>query len=335
MANKAIPITQHHLDDSTLPVVSISCMTYNHENFIGKTIEGFMMQKTTFPVKINIFEDCSTDKTASIIKKYQKKYPNLFNVFFQPENTWRKPIRRQAMKPFFEAHVKSKYLAICEGDDYWIDPLKLQKQVDFLERNEDYGIVYTEIDRVDEKGDIIDQSFFKNDPASFCKTFDDYLIYAPFRAPCTWLYRTRLYRDRKKTYIVGDLPRLLDLLATSKIHFIEDTTAHYRVLTKSASHFTTIEQEYNYMKGIYEIQTDYAKNYRVCKDIIEIIKINYAVRSYNFAVAQNDLKQIKCANLLLKNHHEIAFKFKTLQFIGKFKLARALYSIFLNKRLGN
>ena len=277
MSNKAIPITQHHLDESSLPVVCISCLTYNHEDFIGKAIEGFLMQKTTFPVKINIFEDCSTDKTASIIKKYQKKHPNLFNVLFQPENTWRKSIRRQAMKPFFEAHVKSKYLAICEGDDYWIDPLKLQKQVDFLDQNEDYGIVYTEIDRVNEKGDIIDQSFFKNDPASFCKTFDDYLIYAPFRAPCTWMYRTRLYRDREKTYIVGDLPRLLDLLASSKIHFIEDTTAHYRVLNNSASHFTNISNEYSFQKGIFEIQMDYAHKYNVPENVIEAIKIKHAL----------------------------------------------------------
>ena len=138
MLNKPIPITQHLLDDNNEQLVSISCLTYNHEDFIKDTIEGFLMQKTTFPVKIVIFEDCSTDNTANIIREYQAKYPHLFNVFFQKENTWKNPIRKKALEPFYEAHNQAKYIALCEGDDYWIDPLKLQKQVDFLEQNEDY-----------------------------------------------------------------------------------------------------------------------------------------------------------------------------------------------------
>ena len=253
MLNIPIPITQHHLDENTDQLVSISCLTYNHENFIRETIEGFLMQKTTFPVKIIIFEDCSTDNTANIIREYKAKFPHLFNVFLQSENTYGKTIRKKALEPYQQAHFKSKYIAFCEGDDYWTNPLKLQKQVDFLEKNKDYGLVYTEIDRVDDRRNIIDRSFFKNDPAAFCQTFEDYLVHTPFRAPCTWLYRKELYKKRKKNYVVGDLPLLLDIVAQSKIHFLKETTANYRILEKSASHFTNLKHTYTFMKGVFEL----------------------------------------------------------------------------------
>ncbi|MFA6360929.1 MAG: glycosyltransferase [Dysgonamonadaceae bacterium] len=334
MLNNPIPITQHLLDDDTVQLVSISCLTYNHERFISDAIEGFLMQKTTFPVKINIFEDCSSDNTANIIREYQAKYPSLFNVFFQAENTWRKPIREKALKPFYEAHNKAKYIALCEGDDYWTDPLKLQKQVDFLEQNEDYGLVYTEINRIDEKGDIIDRDFFKNEPAAFCQTFEDYLLHAPFRAPCTWLFRRKLYREITKRYVAADLPMLLDIIASSKIHFLNDTTTHYRILTKSASHFTNLSHTYAFMKGVFEIQMDYAQKYNVSKDIIEAIKIKHAFVSYNFAVAQHDINQIKIADKLLIDHPELSYKFKVIKLLSKTKFGRLLVRKRLIKRLG-
>lgn len=334
MLTKPTPITQHHFDEVIEQMVSISCLTYNHESFIRDTIEGFLMQKTTFPVKIVIFEDCSTDNTANIIREYQEKYPQLFNVFFQSENTWGKPIREKAMKPYRKAHYKSKYIALCEGDDYWTNPLKLQKQVDFLEKNKEYGLVYTEIDRVDDKGNIIDRSFFKNEPAAFCQTFEDYLVQAPFRAPCTWLYRKELYKKREKNYVVGDLPMLLDIVAQSKIYFLKVTTANYRILEKSASHFTNLKHTYAFMKGVFEIQMDYARKYNVSEDIIDAIKIKHALVSYNFAVAQHDINQIKAANKLLKRHPNVNYKFKIIKLLSKLKIGRELVKLRLNKKLG-
>ena len=335
MLNRPIPITQHVLDDDTVQLVSISCLTYNHENFIRDTIQGFLIQETTFSVKINIFEDCSRDNTANIIREYQEKYPALFNVFFQPENTWKKPIRKKALEPFYKAHEKAKYIALCEGDDYWTDPLKLQKQVDFLEQNNDYGLVYTDINKVDKNNILFELQSFTKKPLPVCESFEDYLINSPFLAPCTWLIRANLIQKREKKYVVGDLPMLLDIVAHSKIHYLNEACSNYRVLTRSASHFTTVEQEYNFMKGMYEIQIDYAQKYRISKDVIEKIKINYAFRSYNFAVAQNDKTQIKVANKLLKNHSGISLKFRLIKLISKSKLTRAIYKKIFNKRLGN
>ena len=137
-----IPITEQVWPADTLPFVAVSILTYDHESFIRECVEGILMQRTTFPVRIVIFEDCSTDNTAGILKEYEEKYPDLFRVYYMPENTYRKPIRRILNRPFMEERAKAKYIATCEGDDYWTDPLKLQKQVDFLEGNEEYVMSY-------------------------------------------------------------------------------------------------------------------------------------------------------------------------------------------------
>jgi glycosyltransferase involved in cell wall biosynthesis len=121
---------------SETPLVSICCSTYNHEKFISDALDGFLIQKCNFPVEILIHEDCSTDNTAAIIKEYQKNYPNLIKPIFQKENQYSKGI-----KPFTQLlypRATGKYIALCEGDDYWTDPLKLQKQVEFLEANPEY-----------------------------------------------------------------------------------------------------------------------------------------------------------------------------------------------------
>jgi glycosyltransferase involved in cell wall biosynthesis len=123
-----------------IPLVSVSCATYNHENYIRDAIEGFLMQKTTFPIEILIHDDASTDGTAEIIKEYEKMHPDLVLPIYQKENQYSKGI---VISPTFNwPRAKGKYIALCEGDDYWTDPLKLQKQVDFLEGNEGYSMCF-------------------------------------------------------------------------------------------------------------------------------------------------------------------------------------------------
>lgn len=117
------------------PVVSVLMITYNHEKYISEAIEGVLMQKTTFPIELIIGEDFSTDNTRKIVLAYAEKYPDIIRLLLPESNL--------GMMKNFIGTLKAatgRYIALCEGDDYWIDSYKLQKQVDFLEANEDYSI---------------------------------------------------------------------------------------------------------------------------------------------------------------------------------------------------
>jgi glycosyltransferase involved in cell wall biosynthesis len=123
-----------------MPVVSIWCITYNHVNFIRDAIEGFLMQETTFPVEIFIHDDASTDGTVEIITEYAEKYPELFWTVLQKENQWSKGNRRI----LFDYHAKQRgeFIALCEGDDFWIAKNKLQNQVEILLKDPSISLVF-------------------------------------------------------------------------------------------------------------------------------------------------------------------------------------------------
>ena len=118
------------------PLVSICCLTYNHEPYIKQCLDGFLMQKTNFPFEILIHDDASVDNTQNIIKNYELKHSDIIKPIYQKENQYSKGIGVSRVYQFPRA--KGKYIAMCEGDDYWIDPYKLQKQVDFLETHPEY-----------------------------------------------------------------------------------------------------------------------------------------------------------------------------------------------------
>lgn len=119
--------------------LSIVCLTYNHAKFIRRALDGFIMQQTNFPFEVLIHDDASNDGTQEIIREYEQKYPNIIKPIYQTENQWgKKHIWRDIVFP----RVQGQYVALCEGDDYWIDGQKLQKQVDFLETHPNYSICF-------------------------------------------------------------------------------------------------------------------------------------------------------------------------------------------------
>ena len=126
-------------------MVTIRCLTYNHEPYIRQCLDGFVMQKTNFRFEAVVHDDASTDGTASIIREYAEKYPDIIKPIYETENKYSK--QDGSIRKILDAHTHGKYVAMCEGDDYWTDPYKLQKQVDFLESHPDYVMCSHRFDR--------------------------------------------------------------------------------------------------------------------------------------------------------------------------------------------
>lgn len=115
--------------------ITIYCLTYNHVDYIKDALEGFLMQKTDYTYNVFVYDDASTDGTSDILKEYKKKYPEIFDIYISPCNIYNLPDRESIMHKLYEKHITGRYVAWCEGDDYWTDPNKLQKQIEFMERN--------------------------------------------------------------------------------------------------------------------------------------------------------------------------------------------------------
>lgn len=275
-----------------IPLVSISCITYNHEPYIMQTLDGFLMQKTRFPFEVLIHDDASTDRTADIIREYEKKFPKIIKPIYQKENQYSKG-NRAILASFVYPRAKGKYIALCEGDDYWIDENKLQKQVDFMEQNPDVGLTYSKVKMLNNKqneffsvwgkekncfAELIQENQIPT--LSVCMRKDILLQYIKDVAPDT------------KNWLMGDYPMWLYFIHVSKVKFFDEITGVYRALENSASHSTNVLKQINFLKSTYDIKeffvfffnetnVDYPKYHdAICHLFIENVD-NYLKSSYN------------------------------------------------------
>lgn len=237
------------------PLVSICSITYNHAPYIRQCLDGFLMQQTTFPIEIIINDDCSTDGTTEIVKEYAEKYPDLIRPIFHEENQYQKGVKGM-FATFVFPKARGKYIAMCEGDDYWTDPLKLQKQVDFLEANPEYGLVHTRAKVFTRKK----EEFSKDGHTigSPFKNFDELLVSNKI-ATLTTCFRNdlcRLYLDEVHLYPkwrMGDYPLWLFIASKSSVYFMQDITSVYRELENSASHFTDLKNECDFILDSFDV----------------------------------------------------------------------------------
>ena len=124
------------------PIVTVWCLAYNQKDFIRDALEGFVMQKTSFPFEVIVHDDASTDGTTAIVQEYARHYPDIIKPVIETENQWHKGGLKHIIKIMNEKYRKGKYIAFCEGDDYWTAPQKLQLQVDFLESHPEYSMCF-------------------------------------------------------------------------------------------------------------------------------------------------------------------------------------------------
>lgn len=135
--------------------VTIRCFTFNHERFIRQCLEGFVMQKADFRFEAIVHDDASTDNTAAIIREYAEKYPDIIKPIYETENQYSK--HDGSLTRIMNAHTRGKYIAMCEGDDYWTDPYKIQKQVDFLESHPDYVMCSSRFDKYWQESGVLEE----------------------------------------------------------------------------------------------------------------------------------------------------------------------------------
>ena len=222
------PIAEHQWSEGTCPLVSICCITYNHQRFIEECIESFLKQKTNFPVEIIIHDDASTDRTTEIIRDYYAKYPALFRPILQKENQYQQGKRRILLSNMVPT-AKGEYIAICEGDDYWASPQKLQKQVDFLDQHPGYSLCGHRVMHI--FGGSPESTPCPSPVQKESGTLEDILRWN-YLPTCSVVYRTALGAELPAWFTGlshGDWPRWALLAQRGRIGFINEVMARYRV----------------------------------------------------------------------------------------------------------
>lgn len=240
--------------------VSIICTNYNKGDWVREAIDSFLNQKTNFDFEIIIIDDASTDHSYEIIQEYQNKFPEKVRTFRNEVNlgitkTWKKICRE----------AKGQYIARCDSDDFWIDPLKLQKQVDLLDASIDSLWSNTEFDMVDLDGNLIQKNAFANKALPLIDSYEEMLVMKGMTMASTWLVDTALMQDVSAqisdTAADDTFELQLELFKRTKISFLSDSTTVYRMNLGSDSKPMTLETAEKRFTGILDSQIKYLNKY--------------------------------------------------------------------------
>lgn len=282
-----------------LPMVSIWCFVYNQESYIRQCLEGVILQKTNFKIEVIIHDDASSDHTPDIIREYAKKYPDIIKPIYETENQYSK--HDGSLRSIMNNACKGKYIAFCEGDDYWIDPLKLQKQIDFLEKNPEYGMCCG------------NASIYKENIGKICGTANKEVPYFSDNENKEEVFNsivfgrgggivtaTVVYRSDVRSRIIGndkfflmeDTPLWLDISQLSKIKYFDEIFSVYRVHEGSASRPKSTLEDWRFTLSVLEMRI-------------------YYYRKYGYHIPKQSIKKYRnalCATMTLDPHTSILFE---------------------------
>jgi len=229
----------------TEPLVSVNMITYNHAAYIAQAIEGVLQQKVNFPFELIIGEDCSTDGTREIVLEYQKKRPDVIRVITSEKNVGAGNNALRIMKA-----CRGKYIAYCEGDDYWHHPEKLQKQVDYMEGHQECGLVYSSYDIYYAKSGKRINNYISHQKWEMPKKPDMVAFIEAKREmrfgvlTCTTMVRRTLveqvvesdsYLHLSRSFSRGDTQLWAEIAHISSIHYIPESLATYNQTEESAT----------------------------------------------------------------------------------------------------
>lgn len=240
--------------------VSIICTNYNKGDWVREAMDSFLNQKTNFGFEIIIIDDASTDHSYELIQEYQNKFPEKVRTFRNEVNlgitrTWKKVCQE----------AKGQYIARCDSDDFWTDPLKLQKQVDLLDASTDSLWSNTEFDMVDLDGNLIQKDAFASKALPLIDSYEEMLVMKGMTMASTWLVDTTLMQDVSAqisdTAADDTFELQLELFKRTKISFLSDSTTVYRMNLGSDSKPMTLETAERRFTGILESQIKYLNKY--------------------------------------------------------------------------
>ncbi len=284
--------------------VSIICTNYNKGDWVREAIDSFLNQKTNFDFEIIIIDDASTDYSYEIIQEYQKKFPEKVRTFRNEVNlgitrTWKKVCQE----------AKGQYIARCDSDDFWTDPLKLQKQVDLLDASTDSLWSNTEFDMVDLDGNLIQKDAFANKALPLIDSYEEMLVMKGMTMASTWVVDTALMQDVSAqisdTAADDTFELQLELFKRTKISFLSDSTTVYRMNLGSDSKPMTLETAERRFTGILDSQIKYLNKYPD-QDIQRISHLALVKdRDLDILVFKKD-RQIEDLNLKLNQVSQIS-----------------------------
>lgn len=283
--------------------VSIMMLAYNHEKYIRETLDSLVIQQANFRYEIVIGEDCSTDNTRQIIMEYYRKYPDVIVPVFRKKNLG---ATRNSVSTF--RYCKGEYITFVEGDDFWTDPLKIQKQADFLDKNKDYAGVFCDTLVVSRYGKPIATSplLLKHEiasPLDYVKTLypDNEFKF------CGSMMVRNVFRDRKhekyllQTEYIGDLIVQPFVLCHGKLGFINEKMAAYRWVPSHGENFSAMKSDfvsrekiqcYRIMRMLFPKETYYRLYMRTCREHWVVMNLYFRRKEY-INIIKYFIKEVK------------------------------------------
>jgi glycosyltransferase involved in cell wall biosynthesis len=277
----------------TKPLVSIKMITYNHAPFIAQAIEGVLQQKTNFPFELVIGEDCSTDGTREIVFDYKEKFPDIIRVITSEKNVGMKKNSLRVLNA-----CRGKYFAFCEGDDYWQNPDKMQKQVDYLESHPECGLVYSSYDvyHVGPQEKIHDYIKYRNwqmpdNPSIFDflgnKNEIGYGILT-----CTVMLRRALYEQimeadpylhQNDRFLMGDTQLWAEMSTLSHLHYIPESLATHNLIGESATRSKDVRKTLRFERSQSELMIYLCDKYEAPPDNKRVFEENWCTSTLRLA----------------------------------------------------
>ena len=272
--------------------VSICCITYNQEKYIEQAINSFLSQKTNFDYEIIIHDDASNDETVNILTKYQKKYPDKIVLMLEKENQYSKCANSVLVKVLDKA--KGKYIALCDGDDFWCDDNKLQKQVDYMDLHKNISLCSHNTEIINENNEKID---LINSYLEGIVTIENFLSNNSSMHTSSMLFRKKDVLKLPNYYYeatVGDLPLKLHLLSKGNCYHFNNVMSCYR--TNAINSWSVAQKNNDIVKHKnfeMEIQVYNSFNKETKYVYDDLIKNKILYRSFCYFKDKNDLNEIK------------------------------------------